>query len=266
MAFENILRNISTNCQYNSSKLIYNDGYFTQGFVKEPHADNNLIYSPYDVINIYKGQQRNKEINKQTNKETKVDVRDVHSRDVCIGEGVYTFVYCILTNIEPTITLLDDVSQLNSLMKYKTKLVENVDIIYKQKKGCSTFDELKNKIMNDETNSDLYNFVCQFTSRQIVLFDQVNKLKTIYGKQSDYDKHCIIWILKNNDKYKLIDTQTIETVANIMYTHKEFDVMDYGSICKIFKMLFDSKRMTRKEMLERINTLYIKVCIANNNV
>jgi hypothetical protein len=264
MAFENILRNLSTNCQYNNSKLIYNDGYFTQGFLKEQCIDN-IVYSPYDVVNIYKELQTNKQIRK----ESKVDSRNVcnvcnagiDSINVCIGDSIYTFVYCILTNIEPTITLLDDTSQLNKLKKYKTKLIENVDIIFKQKKSGSTFDELKKTISNDETSDDLYNFVCQFTKRQIVIFDQVNKLKTIYGKQYNSDKsdneNDTIWILKNNDKYKLIDTQTIETVANIMYTHKEFDTMDYGSVCKIFKMLFDSKRMTRKEMLERINTLYV---------
>jgi hypothetical protein len=79
----------------------------------------------------------------------------------------------------------------------------------------------------------------------------------MYGKHALQACEHMIGIIKKGGEYFVIDDVTPKTIAPNLYKIDDYEGMNYATLCKVYKVIFDEKRCTKKEMLEKINILYL---------
>lgn len=236
MSAYEIVKNVSS---HNSVYKTIRPSQFAQGLTKDKKQmrfDDNA-----DVINMYNRLIKNKQHVKKPEPIVQVAKNNLWS--------------CILFLKDNTSSLLaHDQSKQDVIKNLKNECINKIQISFKEKKNGLKANELKQLMIDDKDHPDMYDYFSSIFTKTIVLIDVDNLARTMYGKPTN---EPTIGIIKRGSDYFGIDDVTPKTIASNLYKINEYEGMNYATLCKVYKIIFDEKRCTKKEMLEKINILYL---------
>lgn len=233
------------------------DSVYIQGNVKMVNTIDFDVDN--DVINIYNS-IKNKEIDtckdkrNDTIKDSRVDNVECELKYRNNGtEFKTTFIHSILMTIDPTASLLSYESREKLLSDLQKEMLNKVEMIHIEKKNGPKYSDIREILLKNNSCDQMFNFMSLYLNKTIIILDLDSITRYTYGKFSE----CV-WILKRNGSYFAIDDEDVkdEKFITKIYTKDELDNMNYQSLCKVFKMMLNEKRTTKKELVEKINMLY----------
>lgn len=217
------------------------DSSFQQGNVKTRDIIN--FDRDDDVIKIFNQLKINKEcIENNKNKKYFDNGTDFKT----------TFIHAILMAIEPSASLLNCEGINKKLYEMRKDMLDKIELLIIEKKNGPKWEEIRDLLTKNKANEYIYNFMSLYLKRNIVVLDIDLLARYEFGKFSE----CV-WILKREGSYFAIDEDDkTDKCITRLYSKDELIDMNYNTMCKVFKMMFNEKRSTKREMIEKINLIY----------
>ena len=240
MSAYEIVKHVSS---HNSVYKTIRPSQFVQGSTKE--KKQMRFEDSSDVINMYNRLMKNKQ------HVIKKPEPIVH----VVKNNLWS---CILFLKDNTSSLLaHDRSKQDVINNLKNECINQIQISFREKKNGLKANELKQLMIEDKDHPDMYDYFSSIFTKNIVLIDVDNLSRTMYGKHALQACEHMIGIIKKGSEYFVIDDVTPKTIASNLYKIHDYEGMNYATLCKVYKVIFDEKRCTKKEMLEKINILYL---------